>query len=110
MGFRERDLRTLLVMPLIIIMVGHMMGALQLSVSWCSPTISLPYGLAVQSYLPASPVATGTRDALLHISLQVLIPVGIFTGGLQQLDYLLCPTHKCYIQVWQQYPILFGNA
>lgn len=25
----------------------------------------------------------------------VLIPVGIFAGGLQQLDYALCPPHTC---------------
>ncbi|KAG2443726.1 hypothetical protein HXX76_002072 [Chlamydomonas incerta] len=27
--------------------------------------------------------------------LVVLFPIGIFTGGLMQLDYLLCPKHKC---------------
>ncbi|PNW73839.1 hypothetical protein CHLRE_13g574850v5 [Chlamydomonas reinhardtii] len=27
--------------------------------------------------------------------LVVLFPIGIFTGGLMQLDYLLCPQHKC---------------
>ncbi|KAG2438979.1 hypothetical protein HYH02_010771 [Chlamydomonas schloesseri] len=27
--------------------------------------------------------------------LVVLFPIGIFTGGLMQLDYLLCPEHKC---------------
>ncbi len=25
----------------------------------------------------------------------VLFPIGIFAGGLVQLDYLLCPEHKC---------------
>lgn len=33
------------------------------------------------------------------MALLILIPVGIFAGGLQQLDYLFCPTHKCYVQV-----------
>lgn len=29
------------------------------------------------------------------VAILVLIPVGIFTGGLQQLDYVFCPAHRC---------------
>ncbi|GIM03101.1 hypothetical protein Vretimale_7897 [Volvox reticuliferus] len=29
------------------------------------------------------------------VALMVVFPIGIFTGGLTQLDYLLCPSHSC---------------
>ncbi|GLI62080.1 hypothetical protein VaNZ11_004639 [Volvox africanus] len=31
------------------------------------------------------------------VVLMVVFPIGIFTGGLAQLDYLLCPSHNCAI-------------